>query len=1044
VKEKGTTNGTMTNAEGGFRLSVNANGTLVISYMGYLTREVPASGDLNISLAEDNKNLNEVVVTALGMKREQRKLGYAITELKGDQITKTNSINPVAALQGKVAGVDISGASGGPQAANRIVLRGAKSLNDKDQPIFVVDGVIFENTTSDNAVNFGNVLKNLNPDDYESVTVLKGAAATALYGSRALNGAVLITTKKGTVRKGIGVTVSQTVQLEQVYKTPIELQNSYGAGRDGIIGTTANPDLIDWAGGYSFGPKMQGQMAELPNGDVQPYSAKPDNYKDMYRTGQYYNTNVAMEGGSEKGTFRASFSHLNNLGIVPNNEFKRNNFSIKATQAISKYLSVDGGVTYSQSTTDNPDRQGGDYSNYNLGRKYVYVFPRNYDPAYWSRPDNFQNPDDKSLRPTGQYAGADYWFTLKYNTWTRKESLTTGYLNLNATATDWLKFVLKGNFSKENVYEERKEAGQGPNYSGGAGYYSEYGMDRLQHTFTGIAMITPKLGKDLEGSLNLGAETWNSGIGNQFLNRTNGGLRLPGLYSISNSAGIAQIDNQPLDRKRINSVFFAASLAYKNAFFLDVTGRNDWSTALTYLTGNSNNSYFYPSFSGAWEFTESLKGKLPQVISFGKLRASYAMVGGDLSPYQTSSGYRTQNFFTGANTNGNLPRLEIYNGDILLNPDLKPSISRSLEFGGDIRFFNNRLGFDVAWYKTNIKNQIIQLPTTIESGVEKRYINAGNMQNTGIEFAINGTPIQKKNFTWDVTLNGSHNKNKIISLTPEVSEIQLNEDQFVRVIAVAGKAYGQLATTRAYTRNAQGQKVFNKDASFGVAYVQRDNNNIGNITPDLNLGLSNNFTYKNWNLSFLVQARIGGDMFSASHQYGTGRGTTANTLAGRDAASGGITWTDATGRTRDDGMIPDGVFANGYKVVANGTEVDLSGQTYKQAYDAGYVTPLTPYQYYGMLGDWGAGIREYSVFDASYVSLREVSIGYSLPASILERVKLNSVRVNLIGRNLGLLYNNMPNGVNPEALRNNSTSAFSEYGGTPYTRNMAVTVQVGF
>lgn len=1043
VKEKGTSNGTMSNAEGGFKLSVPSSAVLVFSYMGYTTKEAPASGSLDITLSEDNKNLNEVVVTALGMKRETRKLGYAITELKGDEITKTNSINPVAALQGKVAGVDISSAVGGPQAAGRIILRGAKSLNDKDQPIFVVDGVIFENEVSDNAVNFGNVLKNLNPDEYQSVTVLKGAAATALYGSRALNGAVLITTKKGVARKGIGVTVSQTVQLEEVYKTPIELQNTYGAGLDGTFSAT-DPEAIDWVGGYSFGPKMEGQMKKLQNGDIVPFSPKPNNYKDMYRTGQYYNTNVAMEGGSERGTFRLSFSRLSNSGVVTNNEFNRQNISLKASQTISKYLSVDAGATYSASKTYNPDRQGGDYTSQNLGRKYVYVFPRNYDPAYFSRVENYLAPDN-SMRPTGTYAGADYWFTLAYNSWTRNESLLTGYVNLTATATDWLKFLLKGNMSKENTYDQRKDAGQGPNFSGSVGYFQEGGMDRLQHTFTGMAMITPKLGKDFEATLNLGAETWNSGIGQQYVNKTNGGLRLPRLYAISNSVLAAQVDNQPLQRKRINSVFFAASLAYKNAFFLDVTGRNDWSSALTYLTGNSNNSYFYPSFSGAWEFTESLKGKLPSVISFGKLRASYAMVGGDLNPYQTNSGYYTDSYFTGANSNGSLPLMKIYNEDIMPNPNLKPSISHSIELGADVRFFNNRLGFDVAWYKTNIKNQILQLPVSLESGVKSRYINAGDMQNTGIEVTINATPIQKKDFTWDLTLNGSHNKNKIIELTNGVNEVQLNEDQGVRVIATAGQAYGVLATPYGYTKNAQGQKIIGKSGDFPVQYNRSVNNNIGNITPDLNLGFSNTFTYKNWNLGFLVQARIGGDMFSASHQYGTGRGTTANTEAGRDAASGGITWTDASGRTRQDGIIPEGVFQDGYTITdAGGQLVDLSGKSYREAYTAGYVTPLTPYQYYGMQGDWGIGIREYSVFDASYVALREVSLGYSLPASLLQRVSLNSVRINLVGRNLGYLYNHMPNGINPEAVRNNSSSAFSEYGSTPYTRNMAVTIQVGF
>lgn len=1045
VKEKGTSNGTMSNAEGGFKLSVPSNAVLVFSYMGYVTKEAPASGSLDITMAEDNKNLNEVVVTALGMKREQRKLGYAITELKGDEISKTNSVNPVAALQGKVAGVDISGAVGGPQAAGRIILRGAKSLNDKDQPIFIIDGVIFENSVSDNAVNFGNVLKNLNPDDYESVTVLKGAAATALYGSRALNGAVLITTKKGIVRKGIGVNVSQTVQMEQVYRTPIELQNVYGAGRGPVFDKDASGNnVINWSA-ISFGPKMEGQMAKLPNGDIQPFAAKPDNYKDMYRTGQYYNTNVSMEGGSDKGTFRLSYSRLHNLGVVKNNEFNRNNISLKVSQTISKYLTADAGVTYSQSKTDNPDRQGGDYTSLNLGRKYVYVFPRNYDPAYWSRKENYVAPDN-SMRPTGQYAGADYWFAMNYNSWRRKEALTTGYVNLNATATDWLKFLLKGNFSKETNYEQRKESGQGPNFSGGAGLYVESGLDRLQHTFTGIAMITPKLGKDLEATLNLGAETWNSGIGSQYENRTNGGLRTPQLYVISNSVNAAQINNQPLLRKRINSVFFAASLAYKNAFFLDITGRNDWSSALTYLTGTSNNSYFYPSFSGAWEFTESLKGKLPSVISFGKLRASYAMVGGDLDPYQTNSGYQTSGYFTGAGSNGNLPRVEIFNQEIMPNPNLKPSISHSIELGADVRFFNNRLGLDVAWYKTNIKNQIIQLPAAFESGIERRYINAGNMENTGIEVAINATPIQKKDFTWDLTLNGSHNKNKVVELAPGITSYQLNEDQGIRVMASPGQAYGVLASSLAYTRNAAGVPIISlSSGDLPAQYIRGTNNNLGNITPDLNLGLSNNFTYKNWNLSFLVQARIGGDMFSASHQYGTGRGTTANTLAGRDAASGGIAFTDAAGVQRNDGILPEGIFQNGTRVTTTtGQTVDLSGQTYKQAYDAGYLRPLTAYQYYSMQGDWGIGIREYSVFDASYVSLREVSVGYSIPANVLERVKLNSVRINLVGRNLGYLYNHMPIGINPEAVRNNSASAFSEYGSTPYTRNMAVTVQVGF
>ncbi|WP_160713730.1 SusC/RagA family TonB-linked outer membrane protein [Chitinophaga solisilvae] len=1040
VKEKGTANGAMTTGDGTFKVQVAPNATLVLSYIGFINQEVPVNGQstLTITLKEDNKNLNEVVVTAMGMKREQRKLGYAVTELKGADVAKTNAINPVSALQGKVAGLDISAAAGGPAAAPRIVLRGAKSLNGKDQPIFIIDGVIFENDESAADVNFGNVLKNLNPDDYESVTVLKGAAATALYGSRAINGAVLITTKKGSVRKGIGVSVSQTAQMEKVYRGAIDLQNEFGQGQDGTYN--------NGAGGYSFGSRMDGSMVKLANGMEVPYTPKPNNAKDLYQTGKYFNTNVAMEGGNDKGTFRLSYSHLNNNSVSPNNEFGRNTFAFRGSSQISKVLSADAGVTYATSKTQNPDRQGGDYTNYNIGRKWVYVYPRNYDPSIWSKPENYigKNGGRANLSTN---PGTDYFYQMAFNSWTRKESLITGNFSLTATANEWLKFVGKANFSNEQTTDERKEVGTGEFFKGSDGFYSTAGVNKSQYTFTGMAMITPKLGKKFEGSLNLGAETWNSGIGKQYNNRTSGGLRIPFLYDISNSISAPIVKNDPLLRKVINSVFFAASLSYNNELFLDVTGRNDWSSALTYPKGSrgkTNNSYFYPSVSGAWEFTQTFKGQLPEWISYGKLRASYAMVGGDLDPYQINIGYYTPELFQGAASGKDLPLVNIYNSHILPNMSLKPSISKSVEVGANVRFFNNRLGFDVAWYRTNITNQIINLPTSIESGVTSAYINAGSMVNRGIEILINGTPIQNKNFTWDVSLNGSRNKNKIVELAPGVDKLELNEDQGVKALATVGGSYGDLVSDYAYTRDANGRPLISIGGSDFPYVYKRGYAVIGNIMPDFNLGLQNNFTYKNWNLGVLIQARIGGDFFSASHQYGTGRGNTANTLDGRDTEHGGITYTDASGKVRNDGMIPEGVFQPGTKVKVNGTEVVLDGMTYRDAYDKGYVKPMTPLQYYGMIGDWGVGIREASVFDASYVALREVSLGYSLPSSIIDRWKLTSLRVSVVGRNLGYLFNNLPNHINPEAVRNNKTSAFSEYGAVPFVRNMGITVQVGF
>ncbi|MGX5819602.1 SusC/RagA family TonB-linked outer membrane protein [Chitinophaga lutea] len=1051
VKEKGTSNGAMTAADGSFKINAAPNATLIFSFMGYLPQEVQAgSGVVQVTLQEDTKSLNEVVVTALGIKREARKLGYAMTELKGSEIAKTNAINPVAALQGKVAGVDISGAAGGPQAASRIVLRGAKSLTGKDQPIFVIDGTIFENENSDNAVNFGNVLKNFNPDDFETVTVLKGAAATALYGSRAINGAVLITSKKGSIRKGLGIDFSQTAQFEQVYRTPIALQNEFGAGYNPFFNTDASGKVVEWIGGYSFGPKMDGTMAKIINGDIVPFSAQPDNWKDSYQTGKYFNTNVAVEGGNEKGNFRASYSHVDNNSVMPNNGFSRDAFSLKASSVISKYITADAGVNYSISETDNPTRQGGDYTNENVGRKWIYIFPRNYDRQYWM--DRYLGPDPGKgdlNSYLGQYPGADYWFSLKHDDWKRKERLLMGNLSLTGTVTDWMKLVLRGNFSNEQQTEDRRQLGWGPNFSGSRGRYALSGVNRTQYTFTGMAMFNPHLNEDFSLSFNVGAETWTTGIGNSYYSSTSGGLRTPGLYALNNSVNALENNSKVTARKRINSVFFAGSFSYKNAWFLDVTGRNDWSSALVYPDGSGTPSYFYPSVSGAWEFTETFKGDLPSFLTYGKVRASYAKVGNDLDPWLINQGYTTGSLWNGGPT-GNLPLNEIYQPGILPNKALKPSMAGSIELGADVRFLNNRLGIDFAWYRTSTKNHIIPLAVAVESGVESRYINAGEILNRGIEVAINARPIESGSFQWDLTLNGSRNRNEIASLAPGVTEYQLSGDQDVNAIALVGAAYGVLRTPYAYTpyKSTDPSKNGKPTISANNADIRykfkRGTAVVGNITPDFNLGLNNNFTYKNWSFGFLVQARIGGDMFSASHQYGTGRGTVASTLPGRDASKGGLSWTDSRGRQRDDGILPDGVFEDGYKIVQNGQEVVLGGMTYKEAYEKGYVTPVSPYEYYSMIGDWGIGIREASVFDASYVALREVSLGYTMPSKFAQRLRLTKARVMLVGRNLGYIYNALPDNINPESLRNNSTNAFSEYGGAPFIRNMAVTLQLGF
>lgn len=1033
---EGTTTGSITDADGRYSITAPSNGVLVFSFIGYLTERIAINGRsvIDLVLVQDIMQIQEVVVTALGMTREKKALGYAITEIKGDDIARSNITNPISGLQGKVAGVQINQGTGGPQSSNRILIRGNTSLGVNNQPIFVVDGVIIDNDVSDNvewgaALDFGNDMKNLNSDDFETVSVLKGAAATALYGSRAANGVILITTKKGKKSDGIGVSVSQSMSWEKVNGFP-DFQNEFGPGLypawplvGGVETRSTNETL-------NFGPRFDG----LPytRGDKEYlYRAYSDNVEGMYQTGKYSNTNVAIQGGDEKSTFRLSYSRLQSNGVTLNNDFKRNNFSLNVTRNISERLKADAGFVYVNSDTKNPTFQGG-------GRSPIYDFaystPRDYDTKYWLK--NYKNPLGDGYNREDPYSYSQRIWLYKENNYLQEDQNFRSYANLDLKLLDWLTFTAKGDMNYLYVTREDKVLATGAQDYEGAEYRINRSA-REQYRISALLSAHKQFG-DFNVNGTVAVEQWDSK--RSYLNSwTVSGLRVPGIFDLSNSVKPAETDGRKYtDRKRINSVYSFINADYKSQIFLDITGRNDWSSSLIYSDGSGNVSYFYPSVSSSWIISETFRGRMPSFISFSKLRASYAIVGNDTEPYLTSIGYyRLAGTYTNPLNGQDYPYYE-YDSNDLRNANLKPEKQHSIEVGAEVKFLQNRLGVDFAWYKTNTKNQILALDVPVETGLQKRWINAGNIQNQGIELVINGSPIKTRDFGWDLTFNYTRNRNKIIELAPGVEKYRIEGGGMdLAAWATVGGSYGDIYTPYAYTRNAKGEKLLNASGGWIRSGTQVK---VGSIEPDFLGGVLSVFRYKSLSLNMLFDARFGGDIASATYNYGRYSGALQSSLYGRDAAHGGLQRTLPDGRVVNDGMIPEGVFNNGITIGG----VDVSGMTYQKAYEQGLVQPLSAFQYYNNLHSWGTGIREEAVMDCSWIAFRELSLHWSVPQAWSQKLAMQRVNIGFVVRNLGYLYNSLPDNIHPEGLPSNRSSAFVELGGSAYTTSYGFNLNVSF
>ena len=1098
VVVKGTTEGSITDIDGNFTLpKVKKGTTLQVSFLGYQTIEVVWDGKpLDITLKEDSQVLGEVVVTALGLPKQAKSVGYATSRVSTDEIERANVINPVNALQGKVAGVqiDMAGASG-VTSSSAITIRGAKSVDKNNSPIFVVDGMIIQEAMTGNlaGTDWGSQLKNLNPADYESVTVLKGAAATALYGSRGANGAIVIVSKGGKFgKKGLGVEVNQTVEVTDVYKSPVELQNVYGAGRawNGYQGDFLADGSLEKSS-YSWGPRMDGRIINqnLPNGEATPYVAHEDNWKKFYQTGVNSTTNVAISGGGEKSSFRLSYGYTSNNGVFKNNDFTRHNIAFKGNTDLNDIFSVEIGVKYAFSKAKNGASQGGwDWGN-NVGMITAYNLPRNYDVA--AHYAQYRDPDTKAVKSATFSTLSNYFHKMDTRLDQRSENSMLADITLRAHLTKFLDASIKANYNYYGISNMTKVYGTGENFGPSrSGQYARGGSNSANYNLLAMLQLKEQEFKIADEDFTVAAIVASELYGNMeshsWSKSTNGGLLVPGVFAFSNSANKIEPSYSYTPRNQQTlGVSAIVNLGWRDQVFLELTARNDWLSTLTYPTympGANNYSVFYPSANASWVFTDTFREQLPKWFSFGKLRASLARVGMGTSAYATSKGYGvySQNTAYLPDRSGSV----VYstpNLGVLYNDDLKPEIQQSLELGFDLRFFNERLNVDFAYYKTNTKNQIMSVGSVAESGATTKLINAGNIQNQGIELSIEGTPIRTKDWRWTIGGNYTLNRGKVKKLDPEVKEWQLmgGYDAAPEIWAYENGPFGVLtsyqnssimspiATWQGQPGDPRnGKMIIKYDGEVGSPHSSsfyipetlydrneegdRDRHILGKVEPDFTLSLNTSVSYKNFDLYIQGDGRFGGNYFSNMWKYSVPKGSLKSTLVGRDKQYGGIARINYKGETVYDGLMLDAVFAEGTQAPtqnADGTvgpKVDVGGLTYKEAVETKNIRPVMTGSWYANNYGWGMPCMPGSIQDNTWFALREITLGYRLPEEICKKFGANYFRIGFTARNICYIINKLTDGLNPASISNNNPLTPMDIGGVPFYRTYAVNFTVRF
>lgn len=1011
VVVEGTTTGIFTDEEGRFRLQApSGSENLTVSYIGYLRQSIPINGQsvINVTLVEDVMSIEEVVVTAVGITREKKSLGYAVTSVDNEEITKSRSANLVDALAGKVPGVRVSTQSGTPGGGVKVLIRGASSLSGTGQPLFVIDGMPVSNSGFNGArsdiinggVDAGNRAGDINPDDIEDITVLKGASATALYGARARDGAIIITTKKGSRGEGARVTVNSTVRFDNVLRIP-DFQNEFTTGD----AATGQYDNVNFSNGW--GPQIsQVQDQTFPNflGDSVQLQAFDTNVEDFYNTGITMINSVSISDADENSDYRLGYTYLDQAGTVPNSEYDRHNVSFNVGRKLGRRLSSRVTANYIRSTSYGRPSQGSNSPNI----LFINNLPRTTDTELLRNNivDEFGFPI--GLNPT---SNNPFWI-IENNPYSSNLDRIYGSAEATYRATSWLNFT--GRVGTDMYRDFRRRVTRKGTIGAATGNFITDNLYNRNLNVDVLATINKDLTKDLNLKVIAGYNIFEQE--SRFERWVSSDLAADELYSYANAtlnAPSNQFSNTPVSLQRLMGVYGDVTLSYKNWLFLNITGRNDWNSTLRNpgLPAEEDDiSYFYPAVNLSWAFTDAL-GIESNILSFGKLRANYAVVGSSVGPYSLEFTYlASPDVFTQFQaTNNTFP----FNGQIafeatgtLPEPFLVPQQQNSYEVGAELNFFLGRLNLDVSYYNQLTTNQIVSLSTPPSTGFAAKVVNGGSIRNSGWEIMLSGDPIRSNGFRWNITANFQRNVQIVEELAEGLEEFTLTSGfSGIQIQAEAGEPFGLYGGT--WLRDsATNEVVINAETGLRVAGEQ---GRLGDIYPDFTLGINNQFTFKGFLLSFLIDWREGGVIYSS----------TSSSLRNAGLAI-------ETADNRGQSFIDQGVNidADG-NAVPNQTPVDNMNQFW------------TNYSQ--------SSIAESNTFDASYVKLREARFGYTFPAEWMEKTFLSSLTIALEGRNLWLIDSALPH-VDPESNLFGASLVGEgvEFQSVPSTRTVGFNLQLGF
>ena len=1023
----GTVTGSTTNENGFYTINVpNLSGEIEFSVLGFETQVVSINNrrTINITLNDSSEVLDEVVLTALGLKRETKELGYVVQSLDAKGVTEVKSVNFLDNLSGKLAGVTINQGATGVGSSSKITIRGEASFSNNN-PLFIVDGVPINNNsvfnfTSEAAagfqeIDFGNGAMEVNPDDIAEVSVLKGPSAAALYGTRASNGVIIIETKSGKNTKGLGVSYNTSFFVDSAFQLP-DFQNEYGQGNsgefafvDGLGGGTN--DLIT----YSWGPRLdvgnlipqydspltladgtvvRGGDTALYNGNtITPteFKSNPDNLKNFYETGTTLINNIAISNGFDKGNYRLSFTDLRSESIIPGVNLDRQTISTRLSfQPIDK-LRINSSISYINSSSDNRPSNG--YGSENANYSLVAWGPRSLNI------ENLKNYWQPGLEGIQQYS-YNYtffdnpYFILNENTNSFNRDRVFGNISASYDITKNLTASIRTGMDYSSELRQLKRAYSSNRFSNGG--YAEHDVFYREVNTDFLLNYVNKF-NDISVDVSLGGNRLDQKAFTSQSQTTS--LAQPGIFRLSNAASPIEVFEFE-SNKRINSFYGLAKFGYKDFLFLDVTGRNDWSSALATPFSVDNTSFFYPSVSSSFILSEVVD--LPKIISFAKLRASWAQVGNDTNPYQTTGAFVAQTPFNGQPT--------FSNSNTIANANLQPESTSSFEVGADVRLFGDQLRFDISYYNALTKDQIISLPIGISSGYTQQVVNGGEVRSKGVEIILGISPVISQNLKWNSTLNFSTNRSTVESLPQDEGRLTLaysriydSQNQTVFLQAEEGGRVGDLYGT-GYLKNDNGDFILTDEGRY---IPDNELQKLGNYNPDFMLGFNNQFNYKNWNLGFLFDWRQGGIIVSRTRALGNVGGQLSETAFRPEA-----------------GIVPEGVVNTGTQEnpVYTPNTVAVSAESYyRQFYDRNH--------------------EENNTYDASFLKLRQLSIGYTF-----ENLKVfnqdATLNLSLIGKNLFAITEN-PH-FDPEQLAVQGQGFISGVEDMSYATTRSIGFKAGF